>query len=84
MLIGETETTTRTCKLYLLNVNQIGDIRDRKFYTVCGDIIGEDEEGIEIEIDLTKYAALKEALAEQDMDTINQLIEQGSERPLTE
>ena len=48
LLNGETETTTRTCRLYLLNVNQIGDIRDRKFYTVCGDIIGEDGEGVEI------------------------------------
>ena len=64
LLIDEEETDTRTCRLYLLNVNQTGEIRDRKFYTVSGDIIEQDEEGIKLEIDLTKYTTLKEALAE--------------------
>ena len=58
LLLGEEEITDRTCRLYLLNVNQTGDVLDRKFYNVNGTIIDESEESVTLEIDLANCNTL--------------------------
>lgn len=59
MIEPKDEVYTRTCRIYLLNANITGDISDRKFFTVSGRIIWQDEEGVKLEIEIEKYEALQ-------------------------
>lgn len=53
------EQCSRTCRIYLLNANCTGDIKDRKFFTVSGEITEQDEDETNISIEIEKFDALK-------------------------